>query len=71
MKKNKASYACVCANCEYALRKCEDDETVYCKKKKRDVSAIGKCRAFFYDILKHEPARPREIPTLDPSLIDL
>ncbi len=60
-----------CANCEWAEIKGEEEDLIYCHKKKKDREPTASCRKFAYDLLKHTPARPREIPTLDSSLLEL
>lgn len=69
--RKKPEYVRCCANCEFAERHAENDESVFCRKKKKELAPLHICRRFSYDLLKYTPARPREIPTLDPSLADL
>ena len=70
MKKELDIVRC-CANCEWAERRGEEDDPIYCHKKKKDREPSSTCRKFSYDLLKRAPMRPREIPTLDPSLLEL
>ena len=66
-KNNEALYDTCCAFCEYATVN-EEEETAYCKKKKKGVSPIGKCLSFRYDLLKRKP-QARLIPKIEfPSL---
>ncbi|MBQ8351073.1 MAG: hypothetical protein IJY20_03390 [Clostridia bacterium] len=69
MPKNKElAYEKCCFYCENG-KVSEDGDTVFCKKKKKEVSPDGVCRAFFYDLLRRVPALPKlpevELPTLD------
>ena len=52
--KKECPYDKVCAYCEYAGAENEDDN-VYCKKRKKEFPAAYHCRAFTYDLLKRVP----------------
>jgi hypothetical protein len=70
--KTSTEYARICANCEHAARiDREDEDAFFCHRKKKNVAPDARCRRFFYDLLKHSPSKPREIPTLDPELANL
>ena len=47
-------YDSFCAYCEQATVS-EDEETVFCKKKKKAMPFDGHCHSFFYDLRKREP----------------
>lgn len=53
-------YDSFCLYCEHASSANEEEETVFCDKKKKAVPMNGHCHAFFYDLLKREP----KVPTL-------
>ena len=58
----------MCAYCEWAT--VQKDETLFCKKKRKEVAAEGICRCFSYDLLKR-PASPKpSIVAIDPSLFE-
>ncbi|MBP3321345.1 MAG: hypothetical protein J6M12_03235 [Clostridia bacterium] len=56
-KKEQEEEDLCCYYCEYADRQGED--TVFCKKKKKDVAAEGNCLSFAYDLLKRRPMPPK------------
>ena len=60
-----------CGLCEYAELRSDSEEEVYCLRKKKMRDPASSCRRFTFDLLKYQPPRPREIPTLDPTLLDL
>ena len=66
--KKELPYDTCCYFCEHGRINPEDD-SVFCKKKKKEVSPDGTCHAFFYDLLRRTPALPKlpevELPTLD------
>ena len=69
MKKEKErAYDKCCFYCEHSTVDQEND-TVYCNKKKKNVSPEQACHAFFYDLLRRTPTLPKlpevALPTLD------
>ena len=50
-------YDSLCAYCEYATAT-DDEDTVFCNKKKKNVPLDGICHSFIYDLLKREPQIP-------------
>lgn len=46
----------ICRFCAFARRR-EEEETVYCEKKKKEFAEDQTCRKFRYDILKKEVRR--------------
>lgn len=67
MKKELAYDKC-CFYCEKG-RPSEDESSVYCTKKKKEVAPGEVCHAFFYDLLRRRPMLPTlpsvELPPLD------
>lgn len=60
----------ICYYCEYAQAS-EEEDTVFCQKKKRDVACGRICRKFSYDLLKKNPRPLPPIPTLsEEALLD-
>ena len=60
----------ICYYCERA-QTLEDEETVFCQKKKRNVPCEGVCRKFSYDLLKKNPRPLPPIPTIsEEALLD-
>ena len=57
-----------CAFCEKAMYT-DDEDVMFCVKRKSDVNAGECCRAFSYDLLKRKPSSVSSPPTLDPSLL--
>ena len=53
-----------CRYCEYAT-KSQNEEQVFCKKKKKDVEPDGNCLSFAYDLLKRCPAVKKRPAVLD------
>ena len=73
-RKEKEDYVRCCMNCEHASFQDPDDsypDTVFCQKHKKEKAADTKCRHYAYDLLKRTPAQHSEIPTLDPSLLEM
>ena len=69
MKKEKTlAYEKCCFYCEHGSVS-EDGDSVYCKKKQKDMTPDACCRSFFYDLLRRTPVLPKlpdvELPTLD------
>ena len=69
--KKQSFYVPCCALCEWALASKEEDGTLLCHKKKRTVEDTDCCRKFRFDLLKYSPAKQREIPTLDPTMLEI
>ena len=67
-KKKELAYDKCCYFCENGKVN-EENDTVFCSKKKKEVSPDGVCHAFFYDLLRRKPALPKlqevELPPLD------
>ena len=57
-----------CAFCEMASFT-EDEDVMYCVKRKAETDAGDCCRSFSYDLLKRKPLMQAAPPTLDPSLL--
>lgn len=72
-KLESEDYIRCCLNCEQAVidENEEYPDTVFCSRCKKDKPANAKCRKYVYDLLKRQPMRHAEIPTLDPELLDL
>ncbi len=69
MKKQEA-FDCpsICVYCEFANSADEDAETVYCRKRKKEVPCDGRCFRFRYDLLKHTPTLPPKFNFADLDL---
>ena len=57
-----------CAFCERASYT-EDEDVMFCQKKKSTVEAGSRCRGFSYDLLKRKPSPQKSPLSLDPSLL--
>ena len=70
MKKteNELLYDSFCIYCEHATAANEEEETVFCEKKKKAVPMNGCCHSFFYDLLKRE-ARLPSLPEVELPII--
>ncbi len=67
-EKMEPTYEKCCYFCENG-QVSEDGDSVFCKKKKKDVSPDGVCRAFFYDLLRCIPELPK-LPEVDLPILD-
>ena len=67
-KKIKNEISECCAFCERAAFT-EDEDVMYCQKKKSNVDAGACCRGFSYDLLKRKPSPQKSPLALDPSLL--
>lgn len=67
-KSKELAYERCCFYCENAVVS-EEEDSVFCKKKNKDVAPEGLCHSFFYDLLRRTPVLPSlpdvELPTLD------
>ena len=60
-----------CATCEWSSMIEGDEEIVLCHKKKKQRQALGRCGKYVFDLLKYTPAKPKEVTTLDPTIIEI
>ena len=70
MLKHSETTPC-CATCEWATVHSENEETVYCNRKKRERKALASCRKYTFDLLKYTPSKPRQVTKLDPTMIEI
>ncbi len=70
MIKHPEISAC-CATCEWSSQIENNDELVFCHKKKRERQAVSHCRRYVFDLLKYTPAKPKQITTLDMTMIEI
>lgn len=60
-----------CATCEWSTLIEENEDFVFCHKKKREREALALCRRYTFDLLKYKPSRPKEVTRLDPTMIEI
>ena len=60
-----------CATCEWSSPVEGKDDFVFCHKKKKELDPLRSCRKYAFDLLKYAPAKPKQVITLDPTILEL